>query len=71
MNGNARLGILFAIFGGSAVSQGVEGLSDNVWSGTIAIVLGLCMSMVAFGQVDKGISESIRVHDLEKAAKGK
>jgi hypothetical protein len=69
MNGNARLGILFAIFGGSLVSQGIEGLDDSVWQGVIATVLGLFMSIAAFSQVDKGISESIKLNELQKAAK--
>lgn len=69
MNGNSRLGILYAIFGGSMVSQGIEGLSENVVAGGILTLLGLFLSIASFSQIDKGVKESIRIHDLEKAAK--
>ena len=69
MNGNARLGILYAIFSGSLVSQGIEGLSESVWQAAIAIILGFLLGIGSFARVDKGIKESIRINELEKAAK--
>ncbi|UUG69526.1 hypothetical protein SEA_SHAM_226 [Streptomyces phage Sham] len=67
MNGNARLGILFALMSGSFTSQGAESIDS--WQGLVALVIGLAMGVASFDQVDKGIKESIRLNELEKAAK--
>lgn len=69
MNGNARLGVLFALFGGSMGTQGADMLSENAWAAWGLMILGLLVVFAAFNEVNKGIEESIRLHDLKKAAK--
>lgn len=69
MNGNARLGVFYALFGGSIGSQGFDAFSDSWWVGALMMVIGFLLVGAAFSQVDKAIKESIRMHDLEKIAK--
>lgn len=67
-NGNIRLGLIFAVVTGSVISRGLDEMDKSAWTGGIAVLLGLAFYFMASDQVNRGVKETIRLHDLEKAA---
>lgn len=68
MNGNIRFGTFATFLGGVLVANGVQAVHHNLW-GILTIALGVLADIVGIDNVNKGVKETVRLHDLEKAAK--
>lgn len=68
MNGNIRYGIFGTTIAGIFMG---EGYNSSGWTAFIAIGLGVIFSGISYGNIEKGVKEVIRLHDLELVAKAR